>query len=69
MVFPNYSASDFWDNDMSAQSTIREVWAIERKIIIVLQDNDIEQMLLTKMSGEDPAIVLRQKIEDFRLSF
>lgn len=37
-------------------------------MIIVLQDNDIEQMLLEKLSKRDPENVIRQKIEDFRLS-
>jgi len=48
--------------------TLREVWAIDKKIIIVLQDNDIEQMLLEKISKREPENVIRQKIEDFRLS-
>lgn len=52
----------------SATHTIREVWAIERKLIIVLDDNEIEQMLLEKLSNRQPDSVIRQKIEDFRLS-
>lgn len=52
----------------SAIYTLREVWAIEKKLIIILQDNDIEQMLLEKLSKRDPENVIRQKIEDFRLS-
>lgn len=48
--------------------TIREVWAIDKKLIIILQDNDIEQMLLEKISKREPENVIRQKIEDFRLS-
>lgn len=52
----------------SATYTLREVWAIEKKLIIILQDNDIEQMLLEKISKRDPENVIRQKIEDFRLS-
>lgn len=50
--------------------TLREVWAIDKKLIIILQDNDIEQMLLEKISKRDPENVIRQKmkIEDFRLS-
>ena len=55
--------------DTTAQFTLREVWAMDRKLIINLQDNDLEQMLLEKMSGREPENVLRQKIEDFRLSF
>lgn len=48
--------------------TLREVWALEKKLIIVLDDHDLEQMLLEKLSNKEPEAVLRQKIEDFRLS-
>lgn len=52
----------------SAVYTLREVWAIEKKMIIVLQDNDIEQMLLERLANREPENIIRQKIEDFRLS-
>jgi len=52
----------------SAVYTLREVWAVDKKMIIILQDNDIEQMLLEKFSNREPENVIRQKIEDFRLS-
>lgn len=53
----------------SAYYCLREVWMQEKKLIVSLQDNDIEQMLLEKESGNPPENVIRQKIEDFRLSF
>lgn len=62
MIIARYGISE------SAIYTLREVWAIEKKLIIILQDNDIEQMLLEKISKRDPENVIRQKIEDFRLS-
>lgn len=52
----------------SAIYTLREVWAVDKKMIIVLQDNDIEQMLLEKILNREPENIIRQKIEDFRLS-
>ncbi len=52
----------------SCLQTIREVWAIDRKLIIILTDDDAEKMLLEKSSGRGPEIILRQKIEDFRLT-
>ncbi|MCM1193742.1 MAG: hypothetical protein NC123_17935 [Butyrivibrio sp.] len=52
----------------SAIYTQREVWAIYKKMIIILQDNDIEQMLLEKFADGEPTNIVRQKIEDFRLS-
>lgn len=51
----------------SALYTLKEVWAIHKKMIIILQDNDIEQMLLEKLANREPENIVRQKIEDFRL--
>ena len=52
----------------SAIYTLKEVWAIDKKMIIILQDNDIEQMMLEKLANREPENIVRQKIEDFRLS-
>lgn len=49
--------------------TLREVWAIDKKLIIVLTDDDIEKMLIEKSNRGNPEIIIRQKIEDFRLGF
>jgi hypothetical protein len=53
----------------SAEITQREQWAIYRKMIVILDDSDVKQMLAIRSSGGDPADLIRQKIEDFRLSF
>lgn len=52
----------------SCTQTLREVWAIDRKLVVVLTDDDVEKMLLEKSSGREPEIIIRQKIEDFRLT-
>ena len=52
----------------SSDIAIREMWLYHRKMIVVLDDNDIEQMLLDRKNGNDPAELIRKKIEDFRLS-
>jgi len=54
--------------DRSCVRTLREIWAIDRKLIIVLTDDDIEKMLIEKSSGRNPEIIIRQRIEDFRLA-
>lgn len=54
--------------DNSSFLTRREAWAIQKKLIIVLGDEDIMQMLLLKLAGNNPEDVLKQKIEEFRLS-
>ncbi|MEW2081278.1 restriction endonuclease [Streptomyces sp. NPDC005283] len=51
----------------SALYTMREQWILHNKMIVVLQDRDILQMLTDKSFGNDPAELVRQKIEDFRL--
>ncbi|MFJ3101769.1 hypothetical protein [Streptomyces sp. NPDC086835] len=51
----------------SALYTMREQWILHNKMIVVLQDSDVLQMLTDKSFGNDPAELVRQKIEDFRL--
>ncbi|MFB7324613.1 hypothetical protein [Streptomyces sp. NPDC056190] len=53
--------------DRAAQLTIREQWILHDKMIIVLKDDDLLQMLTDKAFGNDPVELIRQKIEDFRL--
>lgn len=47
--------------------SLKDVWVYEHKMIVVLDDNDIEQMLIEKEKGNEPAELLLKKIEDFRL--
>ena len=42
-------------------------WVQHNKLIIGLDDEDVRQMITTKAAGGDPAELIRQKIEDFRL--
>ncbi len=52
----------------SAHLTIREQWMANKKMILVLNDDDLEAMLLAKSAGGDPEKVIGQSIERFRLS-
>ncbi len=52
----------------NAIHTQREHWIADNKLIIFLQDEDIIQMLTMKDGAGKPEEVIRQKIEDFRLS-
>jgi hypothetical protein len=47
--------------------TSREQWLLHNKLIIGLSEDDYHQMLLTRRTGGDPADLVRQRIEDFRL--
>jgi len=51
----------------SGRWTSREQWLLHSKLIIGLRDDDYRQMLLTKRAGGDPADLVRERIEDFRL--
>ena len=53
--------------DKGAQWTIREQWVLHNKLIIVLNTEDMLQMLTAKESGNEPAALIKQRIEDFRL--
>lgn len=48
--------------------TVREQWMSDGKMIVILNDEDVENMLLAKSSGGDPTEVIGKKIENFRLS-
>lgn len=51
----------------SSKITCREQWILHNKLILVLDDDDLIQMLTSKDAGGDPAELIQQKIEDFRL--
>lgn len=50
-----------------ARWTSREQWLLYNKLIIGLGEDDYYQMLITQRAGGDPAELVRQRIEDFRL--
>jgi hypothetical protein len=54
--------------DNSALVTRREQWIMYGKLILVLNDDDIKQMLESKDASDEADLLIRQKIEDFRLS-
>ncbi|MGW6442058.1 hypothetical protein [Lentzea sp. NPDC055074] len=54
--------------DTGATWTMREQWVLHSKLIIVIDDNDLNQMLTARDADAEPWAVIRQKIEDFRLS-
>lgn len=47
--------------------TRRDKWMLDNKLVIVLTDDDIEQMILAKASSNDPEEIIKQRIEEFRL--
>lgn len=53
--------------DQGAYFTRREIWVTERKMIIILDDSDVEKMVLAKASSIRPEEIIIQKIEGFRL--
>lgn len=55
-------------DSFGCEHTLREQWLIHRKLIIVLDDEDIKAMLMAKSDGRRPEEILAGKIERFRLS-
>lgn len=53
--------------DEKAEIYLRDVWLQERKMIVILDDDDVEQMLLNKQGGNDPCRIIIEKIQEFRL--
>ena len=53
--------------DSACLTTLREQWAVDGKLIILLADHDIEAMLLSAGAGGNPEDVIGQAIQDFRL--
>jgi hypothetical protein len=55
-------------DNFGCEHTLREQWLIHRKLIVVLDDEDVKAMLMAKSDGRRPEEVLAGKIERFRLS-
>jgi hypothetical protein len=55
-------------DSFGCEHTLREQWLIHRKLILVLDDEDIKAMLMVKSDGRRPEEILAGKIERFRLS-
>jgi hypothetical protein len=53
--------------DEAGKWICREQWAQHGKMIVGLDDDDVRQMITSKLAGGEPADMIRQKIEDFRL--
>ena len=51
----------------SAEAHLRDVWLNENKMIVVLDDSDVEQMLLSRQGGDDPSRMILARIQEFRL--
>ncbi len=54
--------------DEGCLHTLREHWVAYRKLIVVLDDHDIENMLLSRSAGGKPEDLVGEKIQGFRLS-
>ncbi len=54
--------------DRGAQLTLKEQWAVHQKLILILKDDELQEMLLASSSGGEAHGVLGQAIQDFRLS-
>jgi len=51
----------------NAKITRKELWITYNKMIVVLDDNDVENMINAKNESRDPMELIIKKIEDFRI--
>ena len=51
----------------AAWHAVREQWIASRKLILVLDDRDIEEMISLKVEARDPEDLLRRRIAEFRM--
>ena len=56
------------DTDSGAKVTMREQWLLHNKLIVTLNDAELENMLLAKAAGGNPTTVLSDRIQQFRLA-
>lgn len=54
--------------DRGAVVTRREQWLLHNKMILVLTDDDLHQMISSKTHASAPEELVRQKLQDFRLA-
>ena len=55
-------------DNSGCEQTIREQWLINRKMILVFEDEEVIEMLVAKSENRSPESILSRKIEQFRLS-
>ena len=55
-------------DSIGCEHTLREQWLVHKKLILVLEDKDIEKMLITNSDDNPPEDLISRKIEQFRLS-
>lgn len=48
--------------------TLRDHWILYKKMVIVLDDNDVEKMLNAKLGSSKPEDIIGEKIRQFRIS-
>ncbi|WP_024575032.1 MULTISPECIES: HNH endonuclease [unclassified Afipia] len=54
--------------DRGAETTIREQWLLHNKLVLILTDIDLENMLLASAAAGDPTTIISERIQQFRLS-
>jgi hypothetical protein len=55
-------------NEVGCQHTVRDEWQQHRKLILILNDDDVETMLSAKSEGRAPEDLISLRVQQFRLS-
>lgn len=53
--------------NQAGERHLQDIWNFDGKMLVVLDDSDVEQMLLLKRGEQDPCQVILEKIQEFRL--
>lgn len=56
------------DQDVNCLQSLKEQWVVDSKLIVVLSDEHVEEMILAKSSGGSAELILGRIIENFRIS-
>jgi hypothetical protein len=55
-------------DEAGCRLSLREEWQEHEKLILILNDDDIEAMLVARFEGREPEDLIKLKIQQFRLS-
>lgn len=53
---------------VGCEYSLREQWLVHKKLILIINDKEIKEMLIAKSDGRLPESIIRRKIDQFRLS-
>lgn len=53
---------------VGCEYSLREQWLVHKKLILIINDKELKEMLIAKSDGRLPESIIKRKIDQFRLS-